>query len=195
MAAKSKQELKTVFNDASTLYYQKTNIDLSTGSITLSPEFDLPVTVDTLKISQDAPTINHYKVVGLDADWTSSATAGDMSVELTVPTVHEEVVKACFGESAYKQITKATVTTGDTEVDNSTTGYEGYSWEGKKYKMVGTFVLVNSEKNALFVVTNLALYATFLYENISTEPIAFKLTGSIEGAGKNSFAYLKKKSA
>ena len=153
------------------------------------------MTVDTLKITQDSPTINHYKVIGLDADWTSSSTAGDMSVELTVPSVNEEIIKTCFGESAYAQITKASITTGDTTVDNGATGYEGYAWEASKYKMEGTFVLVEATKNNLFVVTNLALYATFLYDNTSTEPIAFKLTGTVEGAGQKSFAYLKKKAA
>lgn len=195
MAAKTKQELKTVFNDVCDLYYQKTNIDLSKGTITLAPELNLPVTVDTLKITQDSPTINHYKVIGLDADWTSSSTAGDMSVELTVPSVSEEIIKACFGESAYAQITKASITTGDTTVDNGATGYEGYAWEASKYKMEGTFVLVEATKNNLFVVTNLALYATFMYDNTSTEPIAFKLTGTVESAGQKSFAYLKKKAA
>lgn len=192
MSAKQKQDLKVVFNDVCDLYYQKDIIDLSAGTIALTPEYNLPVAVDTLKITQDNPTINHYKVIGLDADWTSSATAGDMSVELTVPSVSEEVIKMCFGDSAYAAITKATVTTGDTQVDNSDAGYVGYSWEGKKFKIEGTFVLVNAAKDRLFVVTNLALYATFLYDNTSTEPIAFSLTGTVEGAGKNSFAYLKK---
>lgn len=195
MAAKTKESLKTVFNDICDLYYQKANIDLSQTTLALTPDLNVPVTVDTLKITQDNPTINHYKVVGLDSDWTSSATAGDMSVELTVPSIDKEVVKMLFGDDAVKDITKVTVTTGDTQVDNSTTGYEGYSWEAKKYKVTGTFILVNSTKDALFVITNLALYGTFLYDNTSTEPIAFQLTGSVEGAGKNSFAYLKKKAA
>lgn len=195
MTAKKKEELKTVFNDTCDLYYQKTNIDLSLSTLTITPELNLPVTVDTLKITQDAPTINHYKVIGLDADWTSSATAGDMSVELTVPTVDKEVVKMLFGNDAVAELTKVTVTTGDTNVDNSEAGYEGYAWEGKKYKVEGTFVLVNSKKDALFVVTNLALYGTILFDNSSTDPIAFQITGSIEGAGKKSFAYLKKKAA
>lgn len=195
MASKTKESLKTVFNDVCDLYYQKSNIDLSQSTLAVAPELNLPVTVDTLKITQDAPTINHYKVIGLDSDWTSSATAGDMSVELTVPTIDKEVVKMLFGDDAVKEQTKVTVTTGDTAVDNSTLGYEGYSWEAKKYKVEGTFILVNAAKDSLFVVTNLALYGTFLYDNTGTEPIAFQLTGSVEGAGKNSFMYLKKKSA
>lgn len=195
MAAKTKEELKTVFNDVCDLYFQKALLDLSQMTIALAPELNLPVTVDSLKITQDAPTINHYKVIGLDADWTSSATAGDMSVELTVPTVDKEVLKMLFGDDAVAEITKVTVSTGDTNVDNGELGYEGYSWEGKKYKVEGSFVLVNSTKDRLFVVTNLALYGTILYDNSSTEPIAFKLTGSVEGAGKKSFMYLKKKTA
>ena len=195
MAAKTKQELKQVFNDVCDLYFQQAEVDLSQATFALKPEYNLPVTVDTLQITQDDPTINHYKVIGLDGDWTSSSTVGDMSVQLTVPTCHEDVMKIFYGTDATSSITKATVETGDTDVDNSTFGYEGFALELKKKKITGTFILVDGEKNNLFVMTNLALYAKPLYENPGTEPFAIQLTGAVEGAGKKSFAFLKKKSA
>lgn len=189
MAAKTKQELKDVFNGVCDLYYQQEEVDLSQTTISLTPEFDLPVTVDTLQITQDAPTINHYKVIGLDGDWTSSSTAGDMQVQLTVPTKSEEVMKVFYGTSAVSTITGATLTTGDEDLDGT---YKGYALELKKKKLTGTFILVDEEKTNLFVITNLALYAKPLYENPGTEPFAIQLTGAIEGAGKKSFAFLKK---
>ncbi len=189
MAAKTKQELKDVFNGVCDLYYQQEEADLSQATISLTPEFDLPVTVDTLQITQDDPTINHYKVIGLDGDWTSSSTAGDMQVQLTVPTKSEEVMKVFYGTSAVSTITGATLTTGDEDLDGT---YKGYALELKKKKLTGTFILVDEEKTNLFVITNLALYAKPLYENPGTEPFAIQLTGAIEGAGKKSFAFLKK---
>lgn len=189
MAAKTKQELKDVFNGVCDLYYQQEEADLSQATISLTPEFDIPVTVDTLQITQDDPTINHYKVIGLDGDWTSSSTAGDMQVQLTVPTKSEEVMKVFYGTSAVSTITGATLTTGDEDLDGT---YKGYALELKKKKLTGTFILVDEEKTNLFVITNLALYAKPLYENPGTEPFAIQLTGAIEGAGKKSFAFLKK---
>lgn len=195
MAAKTKQELKQVFNDVCDLYYLEGETDLSQATVNLVAGYNLPVTVDTLQITQDDPTINHYKVIGLDGDWTSSSTAGDMNVQLTVPTCSKEVMALFYGTESVMDLTKVTVSTGDGDVDNSTLGYEGYSLELKKKKITGTFILVDGEKNNLFVITNLALYAKPLYENPGTDPFAIQLTGAIEGAGKKSFAFLKKKSA
>lgn len=47
MAMKTKQELKDVFNGLSSLLYSSTIVDLSKENQTITPEYDLPVTVDT----------------------------------------------------------------------------------------------------------------------------------------------------
>ena len=193
MAMKKKQELKDVFNGLSSLLYQSAVVDLSSGTPTITPEYDLPVTVDTLQITQDDPTINHYKVIGLDGDWTSSATLGDMSIQFTVPTKAVEVLKLAYGEDAVKSITKLSISTGDSEIDNTTNGYEGNSVMLKKKKITGTFVLVDEEKENLMVMTNVALWAKPLYDNPGTEPFAIQFTGTMEGAGAQSMAWLKKK--
>ena len=184
---KKKQELKDVFNGLSSLLYQSAVVDLSSGTPTITPEYDLPVTVDTLQITQDDPTINHYKVIGLDGDWTSSATLGDMSIQFTVPTKAVEVLKLAYGEDAVKSITKLSISTAN--------GYEGSSVMLKKKKITGTFVLVDEEKENLMVMTNVALWAKPLYDNPGTEPFAIQFTGTMEGAGAQSMAWLKKKSA
>lgn len=195
MATKTKQELKDAFNGLSSVLYTDEVVDLSSGTPTITPKYDLPVTVDTLQLSQDDPTVNHYKVIGLDGDWTSSATLGDMTIQFTVPTKAKEVLQLAYGESAVKDITKLTLTTGDAEVDNSANGYEGVSLMIGKKKVTGTFVLVDEEKKNLMVITNIALWAKPLYENPGTEPFAIQFTGTIEGAGSQSLAWLKKKSA
>lgn len=195
MATKTKQELKDVFNGLSSVLYTDEVVDLSSGTPTITPKYDLPVTVDTLQLSQDDPTVNHYKVIGLDGDWTSSATLGDMSVQFTVPTKAKEVLQLAYGETAVKDITKLSLNTGDADVDNTANGYEGVSVMLGKKKVTGTFVLVDEEKKNLMVITNIALWAKPLYENPGTEPFAIQFTGTIEGAGTQSMAWLKKKSA
>lgn len=192
MAMKKKQELKDIFNGLSSLLYTSALTDLSAGTPSITPEFDLPVTVDTLQITQDDPTINHYKVIGLDGDWTSSASLGDMSVQFTVPTKAKDVLTLAYGADAVKDITKLTITTGDSDIDNEN-GYEGTSIMLKKRKVTGTFVLVDEEKENLMVMTNVALWAKPLYDNPGTEPFAIQFTGTIEGAGTQSMAWLKKK--
>lgn len=192
MSMKSKQDLKDVFNGLSSLLYQSAIVDLSQATLSITPEYDLPVTVDTLQISQEDPTINHYKVIGLDGDWTSSATLGNMNIKFTVPTKAKDVLKLAYGEDAVKEITKLTITgTGDTELDD-TKGFSGTSIMLKKKKVTGTFVLVDEEQTNLMVITNVALWAKPLYENPGTEPFAIQFTGTMEGAGSHSMAWLKK---
>ncbi len=192
MTMKTKQSLKDVFNGLSSLLYSSAVADLSQATLTITPEYDLPVTVDTLQITQDDPTINHYKVIGLDGDWTSSATLGDMNIQFTVPTKAKEVLTLAYGADAVKEITKLSIETGDSNID-SENGYEGVSIQLNKQKVTGTFVLVDEEKENLMVMTNVALWAKPLYENPGTEPFAIQFTGTMEGAGSQSLAWLKKK--
>lgn len=187
---KNKIDLKDVFNGANSLLYQSTVVDLSKGTFTLSPEYDLPVTVDTLQISQDDPTINHYKVIGLDGDWTSSATLGDMTFQFTVPTKAKEVLTLAYGADAVVDVTKGTVSgTGDTDIDGD---YSGHAVLLNKKKVTGTFVIVDEEKTNIMVIAGAAVWAKPLYENVSTEPFAIQFTGTIENAGTQSMAWLKK---
>ena len=192
MSMKSKQDLKDVFNGLSSLLYQSAIVDLSQATLSITPEYDLPVTVDTLQISQEDPTINHYKVIGLDGDWTSSATLGNMNIKFTVPTKAKDVLQLAYGGDAVKDITKLTITgTGDTDLDDEN-GFSGTSIMLKKKKVTGTFVLVDEEQTNLMVITNVALWAKPLYENPGTEPFAIQFTGTMEGAGSHSMAWLKK---
>ena len=189
---KTKQDLKDVFNGLSSLLYQSAIVDLSQATLSITPEYDLPVTVDTLQISQEDPTINHYKVIGLDGDWTSSATLGNMNIQFTVPTKAKDVLKLAYGEDAVKEITKLTITgTGDTDLDDEN-GFSGTSIMLKKKKVTGTFVLVDEGQTNLMILTNVALWAKPLYENPGTEPFAIQFTGTMEGAGSHSMAWLKK---
>lgn len=195
MAMKTKQDLKDVFNGLSSLLYQSAIVDLSQATLSITPEYDLPVTVDTLQISQEDPTINHYKVIGLDGDWTSSATLGNMNIQFTVPTKAKDVLKLAYGEDAVKEITKLTITgTGDTDLDDEN-GFSGTSIMLKKKKVTGTFVLVDEGQTNLMILTNVALWAKPLYDNPGTEPFAIQFTGTMEGAGSHSMAWLKKNTA
>lgn len=191
---KTKQELKDVFNGLSSLLYQSAVVDLSQATLAVTPEYDLPCTVDTLQISQEDPTVNHYKVIGLDTDWTSSATLGNMTIQFTVPTKKKEVLTLAYGADAVKEITKLTINTGDADIDNEA-GYEGFSIQLKKKKVTGTFILVDEEKENLMIMTNISLWAKPLYENPGTEPFAIQFTGTMEGAGSQSMAWLKKAQA
>ena len=187
---KTIDKMKDIFVGPKTLLYTSVIADLSKTTLEITPEVELPVTVDTLKATMDDPTINHYKVIGLAGDWATTSELGDFNVEFVVPSKAKDLLKVMFGEDAVTDLTKVTLKgTGDTALD-STSGFAGVAVEPKKFKIKGTIVIVDEEKKNLMVITNIALYATLQWDNSGTEPVAFKFSGSIEGAGKRSIAWL-----
>ena len=185
------EELKDIFVGPKTLLYAKAITDLSKATLDITPDLELPVEVDSLKATMEDPTVNHYKVIGLAGDWATTSELGNFSVEFVVPSKAKELLVSMFGSDAVGDLTKLTLKTGDTELD-VTTGFTGTALELKKFKIQGTIIIVDETKANLMVITNIALYATLQWDETGTKPVAFKFSGSIEGAGKKSIAWLSK---
>lgn len=192
MAMTTIDKMKDIFNGPKTLLYSKAITDLSNASVDITPEIELPVEVDSLKATMEDPTINHYKVIGLAGDWATTAELGDFNVEFVVPSKAKDLLKIMFGDDAITELTKVTLKgTGEATLD-ATTGFTGVAVEPKKFKIKGTIVIVDDEKENLMIVTNIALYATLQWDDTGSKPVAFKFAGSIEGAGMRSIAWLTK---
>lgn len=192
MAMTTIDKMKDVFCGPKSLIYSKSITDLSLSTVEITPDVELPVEVDSLKASMQDPSINHYKVIGLAGDWATTAELGDFNVEFVVPSKAKDLLKIMFGEDAITELTKVTLkSTGDATLD-ATTGFTGVAVEPKKFKIKGTIVIVDDEKENLMIVTNIALYATLQWDDTGSKPVAFKFAGSIEGAGKKSIAWLTK---
>ena len=189
------EALKDIFVGPKTLLYAKTIADLSKTTLDITPDLELPVEVDSLKATMSDPTVNHYKVMGLAGDWATTSELGDFSVEFVVPSKAKDLLASMFGSDAVGDLTKLTLkTTGDTDLD-ATSGFTGTALELKKFKIQGTIIIVDETKTNLMVITNIALYATMQWDETGTKPVAFKFSGSIEGAGKKSIAWLSKAAA
>lgn len=188
------EELKDIFVGPKTLLYAKAITDLSETTLDITADLELPVEVDSLKATMQDPTINHYKVIGLAGDWATTSELGDFNVEFVVPSKAKDLLAAMFGNDAVSDLTKVTLKTGDTDLD-ATTGFTGVALEPKKFKIQGTIAIVDDTKTNVMVITNIALYATLQWDDTGTKPVAFKFSGSIEGAGKKSIAWLTKASA
>ena len=195
MAMTTIDKMKDVFCGPKSLIYSKSITDLSVATVEITPEVELPVEVDSLKASMADPSIDHYKVIGLAGDWATTAELGDFNIEFVVPSKAKNLLKIMFGDDAVGEITKLTLKeTGDTTLD-AVAGFAGVALEPKKFKVKGTIVIVDDEKENLMVITNIALYATLLWDDTGSKPVAFKFAGSIEGAGKKSIAWLSKAGA
>lgn len=188
------EELKDIFVGPKTLLYAKAITDLSKTTLDITADLELPVEVDSLKATMQDPTINHYKVIGLAGDWATTSELGDFNVEFVVPSKAKDLLAAMFGNDAVSDLTKVTLHTGDTDLD-AATGFTGVALEPKKFKIQGTIAIVDDTKTNVMVITNIALYATLQWDDTGTKPVAFKFSGSIEGAGKKSIAWLTKAAA
>lgn len=192
MAMTTIDKMKDVFCGPKSLIYSKSVTDLSVATVEITPDVELPVEVDSLKASMEDPSINHYKVIGLAGDWATTAELGDFNIEFVVPSKAKDLLKIMFGEDAVGELTKLTLKdTGDATLD-AEAGFTGVALEPKKFKVKGTVVIVDDEKENLMVITNIALYATLQWDDTGSKPVAFKFAGSIEGAGKKSIAWLTK---
>lgn len=195
MAMTTIDKMKDVFCGPKSLIYSKSITDLSVPTVEITPDVELPVEVDSLKASMQDPSINHYKVIGLAGDWATTAELGDFNIEFVVPSKAKNLLKIMFGDDAVGDLTKLTLKeTGDATLD-AAAGFTGVALEPKKFKVKGTIVIVDDEKENLMVITNIALYATLQWDDTGTKPVAFKFAGSIEGAGKKSIAWLSKAGA
>ena len=195
MAMTTIDKMKDVFCGPKSLIYSKSITDLSVPTVEITPDVELPVEVDSLKASMADPSINHYKVIGLAGDWATTAELGNFNIEFVVPSKAKNLLKIMFGDDAVGDLTKLTLKeTGDATLD-AEAGFTGVALEPKKFKVKGTVVIVDDEKENLMVITNIALYATLQWDDTGTKPVAFKFAGSIEGAGKKSIAWLSKAGA
>ena len=183
-------DLKEVFSGISSFMFDTTPI-ASASSVTLNPEIELPVTVDTLSISQDDPTINHYKVHGLGTDWVSTSEPGDATIEFTVPSVHADVLNLAYGSSTTASQTFSAAIEGAVKSIEAKT-YSGKSITLSNTKLTGCIALLSDDGNNLLIVNNVALYASPVFDNASTEPFAFKFSGTIEAGTGASIYFLKK---
>lgn len=180
MTMKSKTDLKDVFSGLSSILMKNGE---SADFTTFVPDYDMPVTVDSLSMTQEAPTLNHNKVHGLQSDWAVTATAGNFTFSATVPSVSTDVVGFFMG----------TTTPVATAAINSV-NYTGVAASLTANKIVVSIALISEDKSHCVAINRMALYATPLFENASTTPFGFKLTGSIEltDTSENSVWFLKK---
>lgn len=175
MAMKTKKQLKDVFGGIASMWYQSAELDLSSlEGINIQPEYDVPVKVDTIELEQGAPSIEHYKVIGLPGDWITSSEAGDIDLSFRVPTKHNDILKLAYGKDAVQAITGA-------QVDGQT--YNGTALTLVYKQVNGTFILVNANKTKLMILANTTLWAKPVIDSDAKGVFALDFNGTIESDG------------
>ena len=186
MAAKSKAELKDVFIGLSQILVVKGGI---TDFATVSPELDLPVTVDSLTLSMGEATLNRVKVHGLQADWAVTTTPGEFEFACTIPSVGDVLMAYFFGneQGEVTRIASATI--------NGVSGYKGFSITAKNVSRDLGIILINEGEDKAVLFKKMTVTAAIAFENGSTTPLGINLTGTMvaaEGESTDDIAFLTK---
>lgn len=148
-------------------------------SVTSKTIHEIPVAQDGgFTYSGGEPSIDHYKIHGMNGDWTSRMTPGETEINLFIPVVNAEVLAACgFTTTA---VSSGAPTIADANAgDYKFTATTGYTFaETQKAFTVG-IAAANDEGNKLFAIKKVKLLASILFDSADTaKPIGITLAGS-----------------
>lgn len=136
-----------------------------------------------------APSIEHFKVHGLNADWVSTFTPGDTELNIEIPCHDTEIMQLVFGSEG----TDITInlpldalkdTTGKTTATASGKGFGA----AQKSVELGLLILDDTEKR-LFYIKKAKLTAQVTFDG-SNKPLCVVLSGSLSDSGDGAFGIL-----
>lgn len=114
------------------------------------------------------PSIEHYKIHGLSADWTSRTTPGETQVNLFIPSITESLL-TLFGFTVNSSATAAGI---DTKAS-------GFTFAESSLAVELGLVAFNDEGNKAFAIKAAKLSATIVFDEANTaKPVGISLTGS-----------------
>ena len=120
------------------------------------------------------PSIEHYNIHGLTADWTSRTTPGETAINLFVPSVTKEQLQL-FG---------FTVTDKNTGTIAGETITGGFMFAETSLAVTLGIAAINDEGTKLFGIKAAKLSATIVFDEAnSAKPIGISLTGSTSKGG------------
>ena len=119
------------------------------------------------------PSIEHYKIHGLTADWTSKTTPGETQVNLFVPSITKSLL-TLFGFT----VTDASSAAG------IGANVSGFIFAETSLAVELGLVAFNDEGNKAFAIKGAKLSATIVFDEAnSAKPIGISLTGSTSKGG------------
>lgn len=197
MAFKKKIDMQgDVFSGISSVFAVKGGITTAAGgggtgtAATLADGdmLEFPVSQDSgFNFDTGAPSVNHFKIHGMNADWVNTFTPGDGEVKLEIPCNGTDIFKFCFGQDG----TDTTLTLPS----SLTVGGKG-KLKGKTYSSIqkaiylGLLVLDETETKVLYIKKT-KFMAQAMFDG-SNKPFVVTLTGSIAaGADTDAFGILE----
>ena len=147
-----------------------------------------------------SPSINHFKIKGLNTDWTCTFTPGDGQITLEIPCHETNILETVYGQGG-TDVEIALPTEKGTEVelklpediqlDSAKTAIKGKAFAStQKAIILGLLVLNDTEDKVLFI-KKAKFMAQTMFDS-SQKPLCVTLTGTIAaGADADAFGILE----
>ena len=100
-----------VFNGISSVFAVKGGIETASGKATLTDDkmLEFPVSDESgFNFDTGAPSINHFKIKGLNTDWTCTFTPGDGQITLEIPCHETNILETVYGQEGVEVDIKIT---------------------------------------------------------------------------------------
>lgn len=195
MAIKKKIEMQgDVFEGISSVFIVKGGIttaegtgedaDMQIATILEKDVMEFPVSDDSgFTFDTGQPSVEHFKVKGLNSSWVSTFTPGDGSMTLEIPCNETNIIEYCFGGT---KDMKFTIPEGIAGTSVTATG-KGFG-PAQTALTLGMLVL-NDTADKILYVKKAKFMAQILFDG-SNKPLCVVLTGSISTAESDAFGIL-----
>jgi len=160
-------------------------LNLSEGKTLL----EFPCSEDSgFSFDTGAPSIEHFKVHGLNADWVSTFTPGDTELSIEIPCHDTQIMSLCFGsEGSDMQITLPTDALKASGIATAIASGKGFGAAQKSVEL-GLLILDDTEQR-LFYIKKAKLTAQVTFDG-SNKPLCVVLSGSLSESGDGAFGIL-----
>lgn len=183
-----------VFEGISAVFAVNGGFTFTNGSLDLTSAdarlLEFPCSEDSgFSFDTGAPSIEHFKVHGLNADWVSTFTPGDTELNIEIPCHDTEIMQLVFGSTG----TDITINL-PLDALKETAGVTAATATGKgfgaaqKSVELGLLILDDTEKR-LFYVKKAKLTAQVTFDG-SNKPLCVVLSGSLSDSGDGAFGIL-----
>lgn len=191
MAIKRKIDLQgDVFEGISSVFAVVGGINTTEGNATISEEslLEFPVSDDSgFNFDTGQPSIEHFKIKGLNTDWVNTFTPGDGEITLEIPCNETGILEAVYGQTGVDA--KITLPTAITVGGKNVVTGKAYA-STQKAVYLGLLILNDTEDKVLFIKK-----AKFMAQTIfdgSNKPLCVVLTGAVAaGADTDAFGILE----
>lgn len=194
---KSKIEMQgDVFSGISSVFVVKNGITTSngTGDIATANLQEFPVSDESgFNFDTGAPSVNRFKIKGLNSDWTCTFTPGDGQITLEIPCHETDILKTVFGQEGQAvalKMAKGEAFAGITPAENKRVELNGTGFGAARKAVVLGLLVLNDTADKILFIKKAKFMAQIMFDG-SNKPLCVTLTGTLTaGADNDAFGVL-----